>query len=170
LLRVASLDANNVSLKMASCDINKLLAEIVSQHSSEFGKRRQQLVFDVRTKRISARVDKDFLRMVLEHIIDNAGKYTPPAGTVRVSLAQHDGHVRIEVSDTGIGIAKKDRPKLFHKFSRVDNARTNTTTGTGLGLYWAKKVVDLHGGTIKVKSEIHKGSTFIIDLPVRLRR
>src|SRR5690606_4430979 len=95
----------------------------------------------------------------------NASKYTPEGKNIVITLARTPRKVTIAVKDEGVGIAKSDIPRLFHKFSRIDNVLSTLVGGTGLGLYWVKKIVTLHNGTIDIESSPNKGSTFLITLP-----
>ncbi len=106
------------------------------------------------------------MSMVLENLLDNAGKYSKPGSEVTIDMSQNDEFTTIAVHDTGVGIRKVDRHRLFKKFSRIDNSLSVAVNGTGLGLYWAKKILDLHGGDIKVDSKLHKESTFTVRLPI----
>ena len=108
--------------------------------------------------------DKKLLQMVLENILDNAGKYSQRGKQIEVSVKHDYNHTSILVKDHGI--RKSDINNLFKKFGRIDNSLTEGVKGTGLGLYWAKKVLDLHGGSIEIRSKINKGSTFILKIPV----
>src|SRR4030095_12396325 len=128
--------------------------------------RNQTLVFVPSQQSIKVHIDKSLIRMMLENIIDNAGKYSPKGGEVSVSAIKTQGELVLEVTDQGIGIAKQDQKKLFRKFSRLNNSHTGKVNGSGLGLYWAKKVVLMHGGSISLTSEPKKGSTFTIKLPM----
>ena len=110
--------------------------------------------------------DRDRLKQVLLNLVDNALKYTPQGGEVTLSLTKDDAWVKISVRDTGIGIAPDDIPNLFGRFYRVDKARSRDAGGTGLGLAIAKSVVDAHNGKIMVESELGKGSTFTVWLPL----
>jgi signal transduction histidine kinase len=166
LLRVARLDANKNNLDKSLCDITKLVYEIIAHNKRSFAKRQQQLLMQTGRRHIRAHADEEFLRMVIENLIDNAGKYTGEGGTISIALAQSDDRILLHVSDTGMGIAKKDQARLFQKFSRIENAQSRSINGSGLGLYWAKKVVDLHGGTLTLASEMGKGSTFTMSLPL----
>jgi signal transduction histidine kinase len=103
------------------------------------------------------------------NLISNAIKYTPPDGQFRVTVVKKAQHVQIEVSDAGIGIEAKDIPHIFDKFFRERSERTKHISGTGLGLSIVQGVVDAHQGSIHVESEIGKGSTFTVSLPI-LRR
>ncbi len=102
----------------------------------------------------------------LHNIIENAIHYTEAGGSVTVAVQREGAFVRIDVSDTGMGIAEEDLPKIFQRFYRSDKARSTSKGGTGLGLAIAKRIVELHGGTINVQSEVGVGSTFSIRLPV----
>jgi signal transduction histidine kinase len=114
---------------------------------------------------------EQFLQRAFTNLISNAFKYTPAGGRVEVSVIPYlrkgeaGGVLEISVKDTGIGIPERDIEKIFEPFYRAKN--TATESGTGLGLFFVKEVVDLHGGRILVQSEPNKGSIFSILLPVR---
>jgi two-component system OmpR family sensor kinase len=117
--------------------------------------------------------DRDRLRQLLLNLVDNALKYTPPGGQVMLSLYQEQDWVRVEVTDTGIGIPPEDLepgphgfPLIFERFYRADPARTRARGGTGLGLSIAQWIAQAHGGRITVESHLGKGSTFTIRLPL----
>lgn len=115
---------------------------------------------------IPIQADAEALRRALLILMDNAAKYTPSGGSIRVSLAPRDGFAEASVSDTGIGIDPQDMPLLFDRFWRADKARSREQGGTGLGLSIAKWIVDMHGGSISVQSELGKGSVFKIQVPL----
>ena len=96
-------------------------------------------------------------------------KFTPEGGRIGIEARQADGSVEISVSDTGIGIAPEDQPKIFEEFRQVGSDYTHKVEGTGLGLTLAKKFVELHGGKIWVESEVGKGSKFTFTLPTNVR-
>jgi signal transduction histidine kinase len=100
--------------------------------------------------------------------MDNAAKYTPRGGSVRVALSRSDGFAIASISDTGIGIDPADIPRLFDRFWRADKARSREQGGAGLGLSIAQWIVDMHGGSISVESEIGNGSVFAIRVPLVL--
>lgn len=103
--------------------------------------------------------------MVFENLIDNASKYSEKNTTIKVIVAINETMIEVRVADEGVGIGEDDFNKLFEKFSRIHNPLSTQAGGSGLGLYWAKKIVDLHNGTIKVTSEQDKGTVFSINLP-----
>ena len=108
------------------------------------------------------------LRQMVLNLMSNAVKYTPAEGRVRVTLTGQDGWVRLEVADTGIGIAPVDLPLVFDRFFRADEARARTEGGTGLGLAIARWTVEAHGGRLTVASQPGKGSVFTVLLPLAL--
>ena len=111
--------------------------------------------------------DERKIKQVLLNLLSNAVKFTPEGGRIGISARQADGSVEISVSDTGIGIAPEDQPKIFEEFRQVGSDYAHKTEGTGLGLTLAKKFVELHGGRIWVESEVGRGSTFSFTLPER---
>ncbi len=109
--------------------------------------------------------DPEALKEVFSNLLNNAVKYTEENGTVNVSAKRKKGFLEIEVRDTGIGIAPKDLPEIFHEFYRAPNAKSHKVEGTGLGLAIVKAIVEALHGSLKVQSELGKGSTFTIILP-----
>lgn len=110
-------------------------------------------------------MDGEKMGLALANILDNAIKYTPKGGRIDFSIGQEQGLIKIVVQDSGIGIPKSQKGRLFTKFFRADNAVGVQTSGTGLGLYMVKKIIDRHNGKITVDSSEGKGATFIITLP-----
>ena len=104
--------------------------------------------------------DRDRLRQALNNLIDNAIKYSAPGASVVVSAEEESGGVRIGVTDTGVGIAAEHLNRIFERFYRVDKDRSREVGGTGLGLAIVKHIIEAHGSSIEVKSEIGKGSAF----------
>jgi two-component system phosphate regulon sensor histidine kinase PhoR len=118
-----------------------------------------------------ARVDRRALEHVLMNLLDNAIKYTPAGGELAVCVqALAEGRLRVEVRDTGIGIPRKDLPRIFERFYRVDPGRSRALGGTGLGLAIAKHWIQAIGGAIGVESQLGQGSTFWIELPAEMNR
>ena len=110
-------------------------------------------------------IDTDKMTQVIDNILNNAIKYSPDGGKIKVGMKTTDAQLIISISDEGLGIPKKDLPRIFDRFYRVDKARSRAQGGTGLGLAIAKEVVKQHKGFIWAKSEYGKGSTFTIVLP-----
>ncbi|HOY45983.1 MAG TPA: HAMP domain-containing sensor histidine kinase, partial [bacterium] len=110
--------------------------------------------------------NRDDLARLFANLVSNAIKYTPERGEVGVKGRKRDGHIEVAVSDTGIGISKEELHKVFGEFFRARNALAHKISGTGLGLAICRRIVDDHHGQITVESEIDKGSTFRVILPV----
>lgn len=165
LLQVAQLDAGNIRLHRTPTNLTDMLLSIVSEQSAKFSQRRQTLHYGPKGSDIVVSVDPGRMRMVFDNLIDNASKYTPENRTVTVGLEHTSDEVLVRIKDQGVGIAPEDIDKAFQKFSRVANARSDLVGGSGLGLYWAKQIVDLHDGVIDVHSRPGKGSEFIVRLP-----
>jgi signal transduction histidine kinase len=117
-------------------------------------------------KPVPIQADFDALRRALLILIDNAVKYTPKGGSVKVKLETNNGVAIASVSDTGIGIAKADLAHIFDRFWRADRSRSREQGGAGLGLSIAKWIVEKHQGSIDVESEAGKGSTFHLRVPL----
>ncbi len=110
-------------------------------------------------------IDTDKMTQVIDNIINNAIKYSPDGGKITVSMKTTETQMILSISDEGLGIPKKDLPKIFDRFYRVDKARSRAQGGSGLGLAIAKEIIKQHNGFIWAKSEYGKGSTFTIVLP-----
>jgi signal transduction histidine kinase len=111
--------------------------------------------------------DERKIRQILLNLLSNAVKFTPEGGQIGITAMPADGAVEISVSDTGIGIAPEDQEAIFEEFRQVGSHSAGKREGTGLGLALARKFVELHGGKIRVNSQVGKGSTFTFTLPVR---
>jgi two-component system, OmpR family, sensor kinase len=112
---------------------------------------------------VTATFDRERVMQVASILLDNAVKYTPDGGNITVSVGEEDGGVALAVSDTGVGISQDQLPLVFERFYRADSARAEE--GVGLGLSIARQIAEAHGGTIKVRSKLGVGSTFVLLLP-----
>jgi two-component system phosphate regulon sensor histidine kinase PhoR len=166
LLSVSSMEIGSLSLNKQVTDLNRLLNEVLGKVRAQVDEK--QLTFDtvLPDKLPEPMLDKDKISAVLMNLIGNAVKYTMPGGrvTLRVNVAEQN--IEISVEDSGVGIAEHEVPRVFEKFFRSTDARVQEQTGTGLGLALAQEVVRLHGGRITVESELNKGSTFHVILPM----
>lgn len=166
LLRVTRVDAGKVRLTRDRVDLVALIEDILKEQHMKFQQRNQDVQLHKNADVILANVDRDNFRMAFENITDNASKYSEEGKPIVVSMNKKSDVIEIEVKDNGVGIDPQDQDKLFQKFSRIDNPLSTLVGGTGLGLYWAQKIIDLHEGKITVKSVRGKGTTFIVSLPV----
>ena len=112
-------------------------------------------------------LDPDRFSEVIFNLVDNAIRHTPPGGTISITAYEKESKVlTLQISDTGVGISAKHLPSLFQRFYRVDKARSRVHGGSGLGLAIVKKIIEQHDGTISVKSNVDKGTTFTIKIPI----
>jgi two-component system phosphate regulon sensor histidine kinase PhoR len=165
LTELSRIETGKVELSLEPVELNLLIEEVIAQLNPQL--ERQQLSVD---KKLAAdlrsvQADRERVRQVVVNLMHNAIKFTRPEGKITVATQAHGGSVTVAISDTGVGIAKKDLPHVFERFYKVDRARSGG--GTGMGLAIAKHVVEAHGGKIRVQSEEGKGSTFSFSLPLR---
>jgi two-component system sensor histidine kinase/response regulator len=144
--------------------VAKTLEEVAGLMKPEAERKRLTLKVEIRD-RPQMLADEEQLKQLWTNLISNGIRYTPPGGTVIVSLEERDGQVVGAVSDTGIGIAADDLPRIFDEFYRTHQAKEMEEHGTGLGLPIVKQIVDSYGGTIDVDSTVGKGTTFAFTLP-----
>jgi|GEM_PF-798035 len=165
MLLVARVDANKIKLAKERFDIVAMAKDAIDEQKAEFKLKKQTLQLKAPAK-LTVKADSQYLRMVIDNLIENARKYTFEKGKVIVCIEQDSDHALISVKDNGVGVSEDDLSKLFQKFSRVDNPLSMAAEGSGLGLYWSKKIIDMHDGELSVKSALNKGSTFTIRLPL----
>jgi signal transduction histidine kinase len=165
LLRVAQVDAGKIMLRKKHLYLNPFLQQIVDDNEGMFSSRKQKITFKKPKVNAVVFVDAASMRMVLENIIDNASKYSEEGTRAVVSVRHTPDEVWIQIADEGVGIAPDNKKRLFKKFSRLDNSLSTKVGGTGLGLYWARKIVELHGGKIAYSANKAGGTTFVVKLP-----
>jgi PAS domain S-box-containing protein len=166
LLKTAQIDDTTYKLQRRVINLTELLKETLKSEELVLKMRGQELVSKGLDKNIAAKVDPIEIKLAISNLLENASKYSGPGKRITVSLGTTTKYVNISVEDNGTGIDEERLGEIFDKFTRVDNEFSDTVTGTGLGLYWVKQIVDLHGGKIDVKSELGKGSKFTIKLPI----
>ncbi|MEG4942401.1 two-component system sensor histidine kinase RppB [Microcoleus sp. F4-D5] len=169
LLLLAQLEQPKTLTQYIHCCLNDLAIDLVEEFADMAFAAKVTLTSQVRAgKLLYVLGDEDQLYRLVSNLIVNAIKYTPAGGQITVVLDRSNGHAEIEVRDTGIGIASEDRKQIFERFYRVNCDRSRNTGGSGLGLAIAAAIVQAHGGSIQVQSELGKGSTFTIRLPLDL--
>ena len=161
ILSVSKLDVQNQILKKV--DINTSVEKVLATLAGKY-KNRKYNFYKSKTP-VYAFLDEDKLQQILTNIIDNATKYSENDKIVFISTEIYQNNVLIKVKDEGVGIKKEDYPKVFQKFSRLENHLTSKTQGNGLGLYITKQLIDKMGGKISFSSEENKGTTFEIIFP-----
>jgi len=153
------------TLDVEPVDLVGLAKEVVGSYADRAEERRIKLRTELRPS-VAMRGDRAQLGLLLSNLIDNAVRYTPSKGTVRVRLDASESRAVLQVADTGEGIPANELSRIFERFYRVDKARARQTGGTGLGLAIVRHVAESHGGMVTVDSELGRGTTFTVTLPV----
>jgi two-component system sensor histidine kinase VicK len=166
LLLLSRFDYKKLTLDYAKVNLIKLINDCVEHLRQEAIKKGLTIEADSSPDLPFIEGDPFRLEQVLVNIIGNAVKYTPSGGYVKVITRALENDVMIKVIDNGIGIPKKDLPRVFDRFHRVDKARSRDLGGSGLGLSIAKEIVDAHGGKIDISSVVNKGTEVRIILPI----
>jgi signal transduction histidine kinase len=168
LLDVSRIEGGGIEVVPGKFDLITLAGEIIGEYSPKAVDKLVQLKGNFLTTPIIVYADKNKCHQVLANLVDNAIKFTPMAGSVVVKAEKMDDKAWIQVTDTGIGVAAGDIPKLFQKFGRIDTVESavGRTQGTGLGLYVCKKLVELSGGEMMLNSVLGKGTTVKFSLPL----
>jgi signal transduction histidine kinase len=166
-LNVSQADANRLHIDFAPTDLNKLVAEEVEQLKQKAREKEVNLRFTPPEHPAPImNVDDQKTRQAVMNLIDNAIAYTPH-GEVTVYLESDPESISFRVVDNGIGVPEDQKPNLFGKFYRADNAKKERPDGTGIGLYLVKRIVEDQGGKIIFESQVGKGSTFGFTLPIK---
>jgi signal transduction histidine kinase len=167
ILHLAKLETGRIVLAERQFDLAKMIRDVIDEQREVAEKGNVTLELSSPSTGLIVG-DSHMLRMVIENLVNNGIKYTPPGGTVSLRMTRRANRWVVMVKDTGVGIAKSDFHKLFKQFSRINNPRTEFVTGTGVGLYLAYHLTVLHGGTISVTSSKGKGATFTVRLPRKI--
>jgi signal transduction histidine kinase len=166
LLDLSRIEAGRLDLHRTSLDLARLIPEVAGSLRPLIDAKRQQLRLELGDALPAVWADADRVTQILTNLISNAHKYTLVEGSITVAAQRDDGFVRVDVSDTGIGLSPADQAQLFTKFFRAHDRLPQAVGGTGLGLVITRLLVELHGGRITVLSAPGHGSTFSFSLPV----
>ncbi len=165
LLRLSSLEGSEEPLHLKEFFLDKQIQHAVLMLEPQWSKRNIELSLELEKTVFLG--DEGLLGQVWINLIHNAIKFTPERGSIDVTLTSDGRTVVCRVSDTGAGIAEEDRMHIFERFYKADKARDRALGGSGLGLSLVKKIVELHGGSVTVQSELGEGSVFTVSLPVK---
>ncbi len=166
ILDMAKIEAGKMALVFETTDILPITQGVYKTIGGLIQADKIKLVWDVEPNLPEIEADPLRIRQILLNLLSNASKYTDE-GEVRLHIHQEHGHIHIHVSDTGIGIAPEDYDKVFAAFEQADSSTTRAVGGTGLGLPITKWLIEMHQGQIYFDSELHKGSTFHVLLPIK---
>jgi signal transduction histidine kinase len=169
VLDLSKIEAGQLKLSLADYSIKDVVYNVVSAVEPLATKKKLNFKIDVRPDLPTARGDEQKLTQVLLNLTGNAIKFTD-VGEVAIKVSAANGSYTVAIQDTGPGISAADQARLFEQFQQADNSITKSKGGTGLGLAISKKIIELHGGSISVKSSVGQGSTFAFTLPMRVER
>ena len=165
LLDISRIESGGLELTPAELELWPEIEEIVTAMQTQIDEKNIDLILDIPQDICPVLADKLRLCQVLTNLLSNACKYSSQGASVTISARAEDAGVRIDVSGTGMGISQEDQERLFTKFCRADNSSTREVSGSGLGLYITKHLIEAHGGRIWASSQIGQGTTFSIIWP-----
>ncbi len=166
LLKLAALESDHFKFEPKTYRLDQQIRNLILACEPQW--RDKSIDMEASLDELEITADEDLLSQVWINLIHNAIKFTPEAGSVKVALSRRGDQAEVRITDTGIGISSEDRARIFERFYKADKSRTRTKEGSGLGLSIVQEIVELHHGTIEVKSKIGTGTTFIVRLPQNL--
>jgi signal transduction histidine kinase len=166
LLLASQLDAGRLEVRIEQCDAHALVSAVVEAARTHLQEGVTLELEPANDDLPDVAADEGHLRQVLANLVDNAIKYSPDGGDVRVQLQEGDGYVRFRVADRGLGIPAAEHSRIFEKFYRLDPDMTRGIGGTGLGLYISRELVRRVNGRIWVEPNDRRGSVFYVEIPV----
>lgn len=166
LLDLQKIAVGQLTLNTQPYELVSFLKYTLSSFQDYAHSQQLNLHFSSEEESIIAEFDKDKLQMIISNLLSNSIKFTPKEGRIFLELKKVDNQVSIKVSDTGIGIAPSDLKAVFDRFHQLDNSMTREGEGTGIGLSLVKELTELMGGTIKLTSQLEKGTKVVLSLPI----
>ncbi len=168
VLQMSMFDRKKAVFKQKELDLNEMVENIAHSFTLRVEHTGGKVYTDIEAVDSAIFVDEMHFQNVIFNLMDNAVKYRKPNEPLDVTMKtwNDNDHLYLSITDTGMGIKKENIKKVFEKFYRVHTGNVHDVKGFGLGLAYVKKIVDLHGGTIRVDSEYGKGTTFTIKLPI----
>ena len=166
LIDISQIQSKNLGLETERLRFSRLVGEVVEKWREPMEKKGLSLRARMSGGSLWVEGDRSRLTWAIDNLMNNALNYTMPGGKVEVRVFEEEGEARVEVADTGVGIAEVDQPYLFDRFFRAKNELTFGVRGVGLGLFITRSLIELHGGRVWAESELGVGSTFSIALPL----
>ena len=166
VLQLSTLDKGELELKREAVDLHKVVNEVTSAFTVQLNERKGEMTTELKATRAIVEGDHVHLTNAVINLVDNAVKYSLNEPRITIRSSNHGGYLKLEVMDNGIGIKSEDIKHIFERFYRVHTGNVHNVKGFGLGLHYVEEIVRAHGGRVAVSSELGKGSTFTLDLPV----
>ncbi|WLR43778.1 ATP-binding protein [Bacillus carboniphilus] len=165
LLDLARMEAGHITLRMEDVNVEQFIEKVERKFQGIAKQKQIHLFSSIDIESNHYEFDPDRLEQVLTNLIDNAFRHTSDGGEIKINVKSHQGGLKFDISDTGVGIKEEDLPFVFERFYKADKARTRGRSGTGLGLAIVKNIVEAHEGTISVHSKEKEGTTFSFFIP-----
>ena len=166
LLNVSRIESGRIIVEPVPTNLKTLITSLVSDMKKMFAEKHQKLTIDVAKDLPEISIDRKLVRQVYLNLLTNANKYTPDNGKIHISVIKQGEKILSKIEDTGYGIPKEEKEKVFQKFYRGSNILSAVPTGTGLGLYLVKAIIESSNGEIWFESQEDKGSAFYFTLPL----
>jgi signal transduction histidine kinase len=168
LLDATRIEAGRIELVLQPTDLRSLLESVVAEFEPQLVAKAQRLVLHATPRLPAVLCDQTRAAQIVGNLLDNASKYTPRRGRIRIDLApaEEEGFVQVSVADNGVGISAPDQAKVFQRFFRAESGLSTRVHGAGMGLYITRSLVEMHGGRIWFESTLDRGSTFHVTFPV----
>jgi two-component system phosphate regulon sensor histidine kinase PhoR len=166
LLTLAQLESGSSSPQLNDVDFGQFLAGLVRDWKRKFTAKNLKVAIDLPADFSIVRADEALLREIFDNLLDNAVKYSSKHGEIHLGAQRRRSEIVLSVSDDGVGIGQEDLPRIFERFYRADKARSRELGGTGLGLSIVKHIAQLHGGRVEAESELGRGTTIRVILPL----
>lgn len=165
LLVLSSLETKEVKMNFMAESLDKIVSSVLALQKKAIEDKGHQVVLDIPENLPHVLADRHRMEQVFLNLVDNAVKFTPPGGAIKIQAQWENSHVRVEIKDNGVGIPLEHLSRVFERFYRIDKARSREVGGTGLGLAIVRQIISAHQGKIEVESSPGVGSTFRIFLP-----
>ncbi len=166
VLQMAIIDKGDYKLKLKDVNVHEVINECINHFTVHISERHGNLKSDLNAYQAVIRADKEHLTNIINNLLDNANKYSPVNPEIIIKSSNLNGKIYIKIEDKGIGISKENQGDVFKKFHRLQTGNIHDVKGFGIGLFYVKTMIENMGGKIDLKSEIDKGSSFILSFPV----
>jgi two-component system phosphate regulon sensor histidine kinase PhoR len=167
VLQLSVLEKGEFKLKLKDIDLHRIIRKMAEHFSAKVQQKGGEFKLELEAEQHHLRADKTHISNIISNLIDNALKYTPDEPLIIIRTRSEKSKLVLSIIDNGIGISAENQKHIFKKLFRVPTGNIHDVKGFGLGLFYVKTMVEAHGGDITVKSELNKGSSFIISLPVK---
>jgi two-component system sensor histidine kinase ChiS len=167
LIDTTRLDGGYIKLHLKNNNIVSVIEDITQSVAEYIKSKNIDIIFDTEVEEKYLAIDEDMIERIMLNLLSNAVKFTNEKGKIFINIMDLGNFVEIRVRDTGIGIPEDKIDYVFERFAQVDKTTTRKTEGSGIGLSLVKSLIEMHEGTIRLKSKLGEGSEFIITLPVR---